>query len=170
MTERLFLDFSTKKLRQLAERIDTCLDRLDERQVWMREAETQNAVGNLVLHLCGNVGQWLLAGVGSEPDTRNRDAEFEARASVTIPELRSRLRTTIDEAAEVLAGVTADRLTQKVRIQAYEMSVLEAIYHVVEHFAQHTGQILFATKLFTREDLGFYAHLRKAGAHTEKTP
>jgi uncharacterized damage-inducible protein DinB len=142
---------------------------LNDEQVWMREADTQNAAGNLVLHLCGNLGQWILAGVGGAPDTRDRDAEFEARGRVPIPELKRCLNAAVEAAAGVIEGVSAERMGQVVRVQAYEVTVLEAIYHVVEHFAQHTGQIIFATKLITREELGFYRHLRKP-AHGEKTP
>jgi uncharacterized damage-inducible protein DinB len=167
--ERIFLDFSANKLRQLESRIQSCLDRLDEDQIWMRDAETQNAVGNLVLHLCGNVRQWILSSVGGQPDTRARDAEFAARGDVRIAELRERLAATVRDAARILDAMNAARLTERVRIQAYDVTVLEAVYHVVEHFAEHTGQIIFATKLFTREDLGFYAHLKQT-PHGQKTP
>ena len=39
-----------------------------------------------------------------------------------------------------------------------------------EHFAQHTGQILFASKQLTSQDLGFYRHLSGPEPHSEKTP
>ena len=167
--ERIFLDFSANKLRQFESRIQSCLDRLDEDQIWMRDAETQNAVGNLVLHLCGNVRQWILSSVGGQPDTRARDAEFAARGDVPVAELRERLAATVRDAARILDAMNTARLTERVRIQAYDVTVLEAVYHVVEHFAEHTGQIIFATKLFTREDLGFYAHLKQT-THGQKTP
>jgi hypothetical protein len=41
---------------------------------------------------------------------------------------------------------------------------------VVEHFSLHMGQIVFAAKMMTGSDLGFYAHLRSSAAHGEKTP
>ena len=85
-------------------------------------------------------------------------------------ELIERLHATVEEAAAVLAGVTAARLSERITVQKYEISVLEAVYHVVEHFAMHTGQIIFATKMLTGADLGFYKHLRSAAAHNEKTP
>jgi uncharacterized damage-inducible protein DinB len=167
--ERIFLDFSVRKLRQLESRIQACLDRLNEDQIWMRGADTQNAVGNLVLHLCGNVRQWILCAVGGQPDTRARDAEFAARGGMPVGELKQRLSSTVDEAATVIESVGAARLAEVVRIQAFDVTVLEAIYHVVEHFSMHTGQIIFATKLFTKEDLDFYGHLKLA-AHGDKTP
>jgi uncharacterized damage-inducible protein DinB len=168
--DRLFLDCSAGRLLQIASRIETCLASLDQRQAWMRGGENQNAVGNLVLHLCGNVRQWIVSGVGGRPDIRDRDSEFAAREGLAPDELARRLHETVEEAAAVLSGVTAERLAERVVIQQYEISVLEAIYHVVEHFSMHAGQIIFATKMSTGRDLGFYAHLNSAAAHGERTP
>jgi uncharacterized damage-inducible protein DinB len=168
--DRDFLDFSAKKLQQLASRIETCLEKLTEEQIWARGSEHENAVGNLVLHLCGNVRQWIIGGVGGEPDRRNRDAEFSARASVPSPELEERLSAVVEEAVAVLAGISRERLAERLVIQKYEVSVMGAIYHVVEHFSQHTGQIIFATKMMTSEDLGFYRNLKAASQSPDKTP
>jgi uncharacterized damage-inducible protein DinB len=165
----VFLKFSVDKLRQLASRIHDCLDRLTYDQVWSREAESQNAVGNLVLHLSGNVRQWLMTGVGGQPDVRVRDKEFQARGDIQIDELKERLRTTMERAYALLASLPAERLLERTKIQNYDVTVLEAIYHVVEHFALHAGQIMFATKLFTGKDLGYYRHLSKP-KHDEATP
>ena len=167
--DRIFLDCSFRRLNQLVSRVDDCLGRLDDTQVWFRGGENQNAVGNLVLHLAGNVRQWIVSGVGGAPDVRERDAEFVARGGRGVDELRERLGATVREAAAVIAGVPPARLAERLRIQGYDVTVLEAIYHVVEHFAQHTGQIVFATKAATGEDLGYYAHLSKMG-HSKKTP
>jgi uncharacterized damage-inducible protein DinB len=168
--DRIFLDFSGKKLEQLLGRIETCLGKLNTDQVWARGTENENAVGNLVLHLSGNVRQWIVSGVGGRPDVRVRDREFSTRGNVEVSELIERLKGSVGEAVAVLDKVTAERLSQTVHIQNYDISVLEAIAHVVEHFSQHTGQIIFATKMLTGEDLGFYRHLRSAAAHGEKTP
>lgn len=165
----VFLKFSVDKLRQLESRIDDCLDRLTYEQVWSRGADAQNAVGNLVLHLCGNVRQWLMTGVGGLADIRERDAEFAARGGVQIAELKERLKSTMTPAYALLGSLSAERLLEQTKVQNYEVSVLEAVYHVVEHFALHTGQIIFATKLFTGKDLGYYRHLSKA-KHDEATP
>jgi uncharacterized damage-inducible protein DinB len=162
--DRQFLVFSSAKLKQLASRIDTCLSQLSEEQVWMRGGENENAVGNLVLHLCGNLRQWIVAGVGGEPDVRRRDEEFAARGGVMIGGLRERLQETVAQATAVIDSVRAERLPDRLVIQGYEVSVLEAIYHVVEHFSMHTGQILFVTKMMTGADLGFYRHLQ-SGRH-----
>ena len=167
---RNFLDYSAGKLRQHAGRIETCLSGLNEEQVWARGGDNENAIGNLVLHLCGNVRQWIVSGVGGQADTRQRDAEFDARGGVPVSELIARLRTTVEEAVVVSGSVTAGRLAERVAIQKYDVTVLEAIYHVVEHFSGHTGQIIFATKMLTGSDLGFYRHLRSTAAHGQQTP
>jgi uncharacterized damage-inducible protein DinB len=169
-TDRIFLDFSARKLELLNGRIGSCLDRLSAEQIWARGGENENAVGNLVLHLAGNVRQWIISGVGAAPDVRERDAEFAARGGASVADLKERLGGTVTEAVAVIGAVSPERLTERLTVQKYEGSVLEAIYHVVEHFSMHTGQIQFATKMLTGVDLGFYAHLKTALAHREKTP
>ncbi len=168
--DREFVDYSAKKLRQLATRIETCLKKLNRQQIWTRGSEHENAVGNLVLHLGGNVRQWIIAGVGGAPDRRDRDAEFAARNGDSAEALAAALHATVEEACAVLARVDGERLLERIVVQHYDVSVMEAIYHVVEHFSGHTGQILFAAKALTSEDLGFHAHLRTTGPHSEKTP
>lgn len=168
--ESTFLAYSADKLTQLRGRIETCLAKLTPEQIWLRHTDNENAVGNLVLHLTGNVRQWILSGVGGQPDARVRDTEFAARGGVEPAELRTRLRATVDEAAALIRALPAARLADRLTVQGYDITVLEAILHVVEHFSGHTGQIVFATKFLTGEDLGFYAHLRAAKAHSEKTP
>jgi uncharacterized damage-inducible protein DinB len=158
--DRLFLDFSADKLQELASRIASCLDRLSEEQVWARGQENENAIGNLVLHLCGNVRQWIISSIGGEPDHRHRSAEFAARGGKTKAQLLEQMRTTVEQAVAVIRVLPAERLTERRVIQGYEDSVLGAIYHVVEHFSMHTGQIIFATKMLTSADLGFYRHLQ----------
>ena len=168
--DRVFIDYSIKKLGQMSSRIQDCLDRLDDRQVWLRGGESENAVGNLVLHLCGNVRQWIVSAVGGAADRRIRDLEFAARGEVSRQELAASLQAAIDDAMHVLAAVTPQRLLEPVTVQGYEVTVLECIYHVVEHFSGHVGQIIFATKAFTGQDPGYYQHLRAKAEHAEKTP
>ena len=166
--EGAFLDFSVKKLRQLGSRIEACLEKLDDDQIWLRGSENANAVGNLCLHLAGNMRQWIMHGVGGVPDVRTRDREFAARGGMTKQELRERLFSTLDEAVAVIES--QKDLLRTVRPQTYEVTVLDAIYHVVEHFAQHAAQIIYATKAFTGEDLGFYRHLTQPTASKDPMP
>ncbi|MDX2154667.1 MAG: DinB family protein [Bryobacteraceae bacterium] len=168
--DRLFLEFSASKLRQFSSRIEDCLGRLTPEQIWQREQESNNSIGNLVLHLSGNVRQWIGTGIGGLPPVRDRDAEFAARGGLSADQLARALRESVDPALDIIAGLTAERLEVTIEVQGYPVTVLEAVYHVVEHFAQHTGQILFATKLFTGGDLGYYRHLSAKGGHAERVP
>src|SRR5579863_8012357 len=97
-----FLNFSADKLTELMSRIETCVQNLTPEQVWMRANSNQNAVGNLLLHLNGNVRQWILHGVGGQSYLRDRDAEFAAREGAGASELLARLRATVEEAAALL--------------------------------------------------------------------
>lgn len=158
-----FKEFSTGKLRQFVERIEFCLGKLSEEQIWARPNAASNSAGNLCLHLSGNVRQWILAGVAGQPDLRQRDEEFAAQGGVGREQLLVRLRGTVEEACAVIEGLPEARLLEVVKPQNYEVTVLAAVYHVVEHFAMHTGQILLLTKAATGEDLGFYRHLSGGG-------
>jgi uncharacterized damage-inducible protein DinB len=167
--ETIFLEFSTRKLDQLLSRIRECVGKLDNEQIWMRHGDHENAVGNLMLHLSGNMRQWIIAGIGGQPDTRVRDEEFAARGGLDKSELMARLDGAATEAISVLKALNPERLLETYQPQKYRVTILEGIYHVVEHFAEHTGQIMFVTKLLTGQDLGFYKHLTRP-AHAEKTP
>ena len=159
--ESEFLKFSCEKLTELSGRIETCVAKLTPEQIWTRGAENENAVGNLMLHLAGNVRQWIICGVGGAEDRRDRDSEFDAR---TGGDALDRLRSTVAEAVALLTALPPATLAERRTIQKHwDLTVLEAIYHVVEHFSMHTGQIIFATKLLTGTDLGFYAYLRAVG-------
>ena len=154
-----FLEYSVETLTQYSARIQDCLDRLTDDKIWMRDSDNVNAAGNLVLHLCGNVRQWIGTGVAGLPAIRQRDAEFAARGGVPKAELSARLTQTMQEAAAIVGALTSERLAERISVQGYDVTVLEAVYHVVEHFSHHAGQIVFATKLLTGEDLGYYKHL-----------
>jgi hypothetical protein len=108
--------------------------------------------------------------VGGQRDIRDRNAEFDARGGASPAELKARLRGTIEEAAAIVRGVTPERLTERIRPQGYDASVLEGIYQVVQHLAGHAFQIMLLTKLYTSQDLGFFAHLRQASGAQSGRP
>jgi hypothetical protein len=143
--------------------------RLSDEQIWARGHESENAVGNLVIHLAGNVSQWILGPLGGIQVQRDRDGEFEARGGIDNRELAHRLRAAVDKATAIIRNMDAEQLTRDYTIQNYNVSGLEVVYHVVEHFAQHTAQIIFATKMLTGDDLGFYRHLQ-SDSHSERVP
>jgi len=136
-------------------RILECLRMLSEEDIWWRPHSTSNSVGNLALHLSGNVRQWIISGLGGEPDRRERDKEFAERGPMPRRALVSRLRRTVVEAGKVLEELGTRDLMRTYSIQGFRVAGLEAVAHVVEHFAYHTGQIIYITKLRLGEDLGF---------------
>jgi len=159
-TGQAFLDQSRKYLLDdFLPRITSCVGRLSEDDIWWRPNAASNSIGNLLLHLSGNVRQWIVSGVGGAPDERDRPREFAERARIPGPELIARLTATLEEADRALAAVAPEALVETRHIQGSDVTVLEAIYHVVEHFSMHTGQITYITKLRTGADLGFYRHL-----------
>lgn len=161
--EEDFIKTAAGKLAENLERIETCVSKLPADSLWARNSENENAVGNLLLHLEGNVRQWILSGIAGAPDTRNRPSEFSARSGVTAERMLTNLRATVGKAVEVIRALPHHRLTERVRIQGYDATVLSAIFHVVEHFSGHTYQIIFLTKRTTGEDLGFYSDLAVTG-------
>ncbi len=137
-------------------KIERCLEQLTDDQIWARPNAESNSIGNLILHLCGNSRQWIISGLGNQPDQRTRDAEFAQRGGSAKEELVSKLRATLAGVEAVLTSLDSATLLEKRIIQGKEVDVLEAIFHVTEHFSMHTGQIIFLTKLLTASDLHFY--------------
>lgn len=161
---QIFLEFSRNRLfKQNWPRLRTCVENLSEEQLWWRPNEASNSVGNLLLHLNGNLTQWLVASFNGRDDHRDRPAEFSARNGMTASALLERLSVTMDEAAKVLEGLTAEELLAPYEIQGYKVRGLDAVYQVVEHFGMHYGQIAYITKMLGDRDLGFYRELNKTG-------
>jgi hypothetical protein len=160
----LFLEFSRQKLlEQYWPRLRRCLEPLTDEQVWWRPNEASNSIGNLVLHLNGNVGQWLVASFNRLDDLRNRSAEFAACGRLSTKTLLDQLGATMQQASEVLARLSHDDLVAPYEIQGYHVSGLDAVYQVVEHFGLHYGQILYITKIIGGADLGLYRELNATG-------
>jgi uncharacterized damage-inducible protein DinB len=137
-------------------KIERCLELLTDEQIWWRANPQSNSIGNLLLHLSGNVRQWIVCGLGGAPDKRDRDSEFAERDPIPRDELLARLKQTLGEADAALAKFDADKLLEKSLIQGCEVTALSAMFHVVEHFSMHTGQIILMSKMFAEVDLGFY--------------
>ncbi len=149
----LFLEHSTQKLSQMEKNILDCKGKLSDKQIWQRHAAHENSISNLVLHLCGNMRQWIMHGVGGAPDIRTRDAEFSAEGGLATEELTNLLTDTFQEARDVIAAVPHERLVERTYPQSHDVSILDAIYLVVGHVQQHTGQIILLTKQMFGQDL-----------------
>jgi uncharacterized damage-inducible protein DinB len=160
----LFLEFSRVVLmEQYWPRLRECVESLTDEQVWWRPNEASNSIGNLLLHLNGNIQQWLLTSFDNLDDTRNRPAEFAERQHIPAAALLEKLGGTIQKAVNVITRLTEADLCTTIQIQGYTVTGLNAVYHVIEHFGMHYGQILYITKLVSGKDLGFYRELDKTG-------
>ena len=151
-------EFNRRLYKENVWRIERVLDMISEDEVWYKPNSSANSIGHLILHLCGNVTQWIGSGVGKMEDLRQRDLEFSTEERVTKEELIRRLHT--------LRGVTDDALSQLEKdsdlmlpraVQGYDETVLSILIHVIEHFSYHTGQIALIVKYLHGRDLGFYA-------------
>lgn len=144
-------------------RLRECVCSLTEEQVWWRPNDASNSIGNLLLHLNGNLGQWLIASFNRTEDTRNRPSEFSERGPTPVAGLLARLAATVEEAGAVLARLTPADLAATYEIQGYKVSGLYAVFDTVEHFGLHYGQIAYITKMLENRDLGFWRELDKTG-------
>jgi len=136
-------------------RITSCLKQLSREEVWWRPNEASNSVGNLVLHLTGNVRQWIISGLGGTSDVRQRDKEFSERGPLPKRVLVTRLRETVEDACRVLGRLSPEDLARVHTIQKYRVTGMEATFHVAEHFSHHAGQIILLTKMLRGTDLKF---------------
>ncbi len=133
-----------------------CINALPRDAVWARPNESSNSIGNLLVHLTGNVTEWILGGVGGRSIKRYRTGEFEQQDGADAAVLLDNLERVLQEADTVLAGLTEKDLERSVVIQGRDTNVLGAVYHVVEHFAMHTGQIVLMTKIYAPGKIQFY--------------
>lgn len=151
-----FVSYASRKLGDHLAQIRRCVALLSEEQVWFRPNDNSNSVANLLLHLSGNLRQWIIGGVAGRPIARNRQAEFDVRGGISKDEALARLEQTVHEVCTVMESAGDDVLTRINEIQTYQVSGAAAILHVVEHFAFHTGQIVTTTKWLLDVDLSLY--------------
>jgi uncharacterized damage-inducible protein DinB len=137
-------------------RIKKSLSLMTEQQIWHRPNASSNSAGNLVLHLCGNVRQWIVSGLGKVGDVRTRQAEFDEQGPVPVDEMLSRLDALMQEVEAVLDRLSSDDLVAMHRVQGYDESGLSILVHVVEHFSYHVGQITYIVKALNDLDVGYY--------------
>jgi uncharacterized damage-inducible protein DinB len=156
ITKALTDDIRHRLIEESMPRIEKCLYLLTDEQIWWRPNGESNSIGNLVLHLSGNVRQWILAGVGGQIDNRSRDEEFAAPTQKTKEQLWNILATTMADIDDVLATIEPAQLLEERPVQIYHETVLSMLIHVTEHFSYHTGQIAWITKMLKEEQLGFY--------------
>ena len=152
-----FIEQSLSIFDQNTPRITRCMNELEDADIWKRPNNASNSVGNLILHLCGNITQYIISSLGKAKDIRERDKEFSTNDGYSKPELIEKLHTTIETAKSIIQKMDGDNLLRKRTVQGFHYSGMGIIIHVTEHYSYHTGQIAFWTKLLKNKDLGFYA-------------
>lgn len=130
---------------------------ITEEDLWWRPNPACNSMGNLLLHLAGNLRQWVVHGLGGAADVRDRGAEFTREGGMSLEEVLAILEEAVAEADAVLAELDPATLVAPRSVQGMSTTGLAALYHVVEHFSMHTGQILQLVKMRRGQDLGFYS-------------
>jgi len=152
-------DFKRRLFLEGIPRIKICLHKLSLDQIWYKHNDNVNSVGNLILHLCGNVRQYILAGIDGQEDIRQRSLEFSDRTKLTPKELFDKLDHLEHDVLKGLSRIKATNLIEQRKVQGFDENVISILIHVAEHFSYHVGQITYYTKWVTNEDTGYYAGL-----------
>jgi len=136
--------------------IQKSLDEISEEELWLKPNESLNSIGNLILHLCGNITQYIISSLGETEDIRNRDLEFSTNAGSSKSEIFGKLEDTVGTAKRVIFDTSIEQLLKTRSVQGFSFSGVGVIIHAVEHYSYHTGQIAFWVKQLKNKDLGFY--------------
>lgn len=150
------IEQSIFRLRENILKIEKCLLEFRDDEIWQRPNEVSNSLGNQIVHLCGNVTQYIIAGLGEKEDNRQRDAEFEMEDGFSKMELLKKLNRVTEEASDIILQQTDESLLELREVQGFKLTGIGILIHVVEHFSYHTGQIVFWTKILRKRDMGFY--------------
>ena len=156
MLYKEFLEQSAYRIGLNYPRIKTCIDMLSDTELWLRHNSSSNSIGNLVLHLCGNMTQYIISALGNNEDNRDRDSEFSAKEGFTAAELLEKMKEVNDRCIKIISALDDKQLTANYKVQGYTMSGIAIVIHVTEHYSYHTGQIVFLTKSLKDTDTGFY--------------
>lgn len=155
----MIIEFKQQSIHYLNEntpRIEKCFALLTEEEVWQRSNARSNSIGNLILHLCGNITQYIISALSNKEDHRQRDEEFDTEGGFSKDELLQKLKSTVWQATEIINDLKENELVKIYHVQGSDLSGIGIIIHVVEHYSYHTGQISFYTKLLKDKDLGYY--------------
>ncbi|NNK10196.1 MAG: DUF1572 family protein [Flavobacteriaceae bacterium] len=137
--------------------VQLSLNEVDEKDIWRRPNDASNSIGNILVHLCGNITQYILAGLDGREDLRRRDEEFSIKEGLNKNELLNNLSDLIQQVKGVVNGLSQEQLPKMYRVQGFDLSGFGILLHVVEHFSYHTGQIAFWVKCLKEKDLKFYS-------------
>lgn len=154
-----FVQQSIIRMNESTERIKICLAQITEEQLWQQPNKESNSIGNLILHLCGNITQYAIASLGNQLDNRERNLEFSTKGGWSKKELWQKMSETASQATQTIQSTSETELLRSRSVQGFDLTGLGIILHVVEHYSYHTGQIALWTKLLVEKDLGFYADM-----------
>jgi uncharacterized damage-inducible protein DinB len=152
-----FIRQSVYRITENTNRIIKCLEEINEAEIWQRPNESSNSIGNIILHLCGNIRQYAISSLGKAEDVRMRDIEFSTKEGFSKKELSVKLKNTVDEAIAIIENLDEPALIKSYSAQGFNLSGIGIVVHVTEHYSYHTGQIAFWIKLLKNKDLRFYA-------------
>lgn len=151
-----FIKNSIYRMDESTRMIQICFKDLTEAEIWKKPNANSNSIANLILHLSGNITQYIISSLGEIGDIREREKEFSTIKGYTKDQLFQILLDTIEKAKDVIQSATQDKLLKKRDVQGFNFSGVGIIIHVVEHYSYHTGQIAFWSKILKNKDLGFY--------------
>lgn len=155
-TIKEFVENALYRLDESTRMISIAFGNIDEEQIWVKPNESSNSIGNLILHLCGNITQYVISSLGEKEDTRERDIEFETISGYSKEQLLTALEETVKMAKSVIKNTTIEQWLKKREVQGFHFSGIGVVLHVVEHYSYHTGQIAFWVKQLNNQPLGFY--------------
>jgi uncharacterized damage-inducible protein DinB len=159
MIEIIQKEFHRRIIEEGYARIEKCMSQLSTEDIWYIPNENSNSMGNLAMHLNGNVRQYIVSGIGGVKDIRQRDSEFDKTNKKPISEILKDLKMTIEKSYNVITQLDENVLTEKRKVQGFDETVLSIIIHVIEHFSYHVGQITYFTKARKNIDTAYYAGL-----------
>ena len=154
-----FIKSSVFRMEENLRRIEICLEHITKDELWQHANESSNSIGNLILHLNGNITQYILSSLGGIKDERVRSQEFMSDQGISLYKLLEDHAEVINQAIKVIKKLSSDSLAKERTVQGFDMDGVEIVLHVVEHYSYHTGQIAYIVKQIKNTDLGFYGDI-----------
>ncbi len=161
--DHFILEIKKRLFEENVPRLKKCLAQLTDTEIWNRPNAHSNSVGNLVLHLCGNVRQWIVSSLGDLPDTRQRQQEFDEKGPISTEKLVLMVDELMDEVDRVLDNISPEMLLGKREVQVFRKTGLSILMQVVEHFSYHVGQMTYFVKWRKDMDIGYYSNIDLEG-------
>ena len=154
-----FITQSIYYLTESSRMINKSFEELSEEDIWKRPNASSNSIGTIIVHLCGNITQYIVSALGGDEDRRERDSEFATHSGYNKKQLLEKLMSTVEKAKSVIEAADEEKLLRNYSVQGFDLSGIGIVIHVVEHYSYHTGQIAYWTKMLKDTDLGFYSEV-----------